>query len=699
MTKGGTRNVQRYETGSPSHHLSAWTGKTFALSLLALAWWLSGGFANAQMAPDPGLGKPTPVNGEVSAIKGETITIELVSEAKTRAAVVEFLIRDFPRNGELGQMISDEKNRTKVTIKYTPFADSAATTDSFTYAVRYPGGLWSQKAKVELTLESSEPKIHATAEADFGDVMLGKSEDREIFLSNSGNASYRNQLQLPPPWSFVEPVNGLLNVPVGGQQVIKIRYTPVIEGPSEYQLTFFRNQGASTKLKAKGYAPFVVEAQTITLKWEEKSRTRIGEITVTGKSPQLLPTTVAVDERLQATGGGAMYLPLNEPATFQVYLPPTDTEVYQGQLEIVAGDFRIPISVSADIAPGYVLVENTGTGERMVDFGALEPGEIAQGSFQLRNAGGSPVSLRLSAEAPFTVLAAGGRANLDPQETESFAVRVTAPEGIHGAYNGVLLIEADNGQILKVDLKTVFLGSNEDPNAMLRQQASAPGLSSMPPPPPSSDSSVSSADRPPGPSPDRVAPPTQEEINRAIEEMDRYRSPLGFVTFPTVEREIAPTVPGIAADKLRLVEEDRRHLTVGWALPSIGYDKFELEMRMMRMTSADGIVESVWVPYNDVAFSASRSGEIHADIRGLSPNHTYEFRVFTLGDDSKVSEPLAFVAKTKMPLDWTWIYISFGILVLGGLGWLIWRRLRHESRPTKRFSGYSRVSDLIRGLD
>lgn len=664
-----------------------------AIGTVAMAWAIMSS-AWGQMAPDPSLGKPVPKEGEVSAVKGETMSIQLVSEAKTRASVVEFLIRDFPLNGELGPMISLEEDRTKAIIKYTAYPDTAATTDSFSYAVRYPGGLWSQKVEVKISLEASEPKIHATTELDFGKVMLGQSAEGEIFLSNSGTAPYRNQIQLPAPWSLVEPANGLLNLPVGAQQTVRVRYTPVIAGNAEHRIAFFRNQGATTRLIGAGYEPFSVSVPELSLRWEEKSRTRLGTLTITSHAPTRLPVTLSTDERLRVSGGGALYVMPDESATFQIYLSTEDVEPYAGQIQIATGDFTIPVSISAPVAPAYLVVENTGTDERKIDFGPIEPGGLAQGSFQLRNVGGTEVKARLSTRPPFSVLAAGGLATLDPLEAEAFAVRVAAPDGIFGPYESELLIEGENGQVLRVVLRATFLGSNEELDAAVRLRASTP-MGSPSDQPPTGTNPTPGADRPLQSQP-RLS---REEEDRIIAEMDKLRSPLGFITFPTVERQTSPSIPPVSGEKIHLIEDGRRHLTVGWPLPSIGHDQFELEMRMMRQTDEAAILESVWIPYHDVAYTPDATGEISAEIRGLAPNHNYEFRVFTLGDDGKVSEPLAFTAKTRMPFDWTWIYIGFGIVVAAAILGLIWWRLRASAAPKVRFPGFSDARDMIRGVD
>jgi hypothetical protein len=639
---------------------------TFSFGCLLLA--LSADFLIGQETE-----KPSPKDGTVTAVKGQPVTIELTSDARTRASVVEFLIRDFPLSGDLGALVSRGEDRTKAAITYTPLQDTAATADSFTYAVRYPGGLWSTKGKVTIKLVASEPAIGATAEADFGKVMIGQSETRDIFLSNSGNATYRNQIRLAPPFSIEDPENGLLDLAIGGQKVVKVRFTPVAEGPANLNLVFFRNDGGSTVLRGSGYAPFSLAVSEVTLRWEEKSRTRLGTIGVTGIAPKLLAASVqSSDPRLQAGApGGTLILKPGETADLPVYLPADDVRPFEGAIEIAVGEYKLPVMVKAAVAPAYLVVENAGNdaGDRVIDFGSIKPGGVAQGSFQLRNAGGTACKVNFNTSAPFSILAAGGRATLDPGESEAFAIRVAAPDHSPGPYEGALKIEADSGQIIPVTLRAVFLTGENVASAMSANPGTfAPSFAVGPN---AAGTTPAAAAAPPGPAPRR---PTPEEEQRAIEEMEKLRSPLGFITLPTVERRIDPNVPPVARDSMKLIEDGTGHLTVGWTPPVGSTGDFEIEMRMMRQKDQNSPLESVWVPHHDVQFLPDGSGQMAADIRGLAPNRTYEFRLFTLGQGGEVSAPLPFVAKTQMPLDWTWIYISFGLLLLGSVGYFGWRR-------------------------
>ncbi|MCB1086208.1 MAG: fibronectin type III domain-containing protein, partial [Verrucomicrobiae bacterium] len=250
-------------------------------------------------------------------------------------------------------------------------------------------------------------------------------------------------------------------------------------------------------------------------------------------------------------------------------------------------------------------------------------------------------------------------------------------------YEGTLRIEADSGQSIQITLRAFFLPENVDPNKVGAPGSVAPVFSTGNMPPAGvPNANVPPSDRLPDPSAAQANQPTPEEIQKAIDQMDQLRSPLGFITFPTVERKINPSVPTVEGSGLALVEDGRNHLTISWPAPSVDADTYEMEVRVMRMMGENTPLESVWVPYDDVAYEKDESGRFTADIRGLGPNRTYEFRLFTVGQAGEVSPPLPFSAKTRMPLDWTWIYISFAALVLGGLGYLVWRIwLRNGGRP------------------
>ena len=70
-----------------------------------------------------------------------------------------------------------------------------------------------------------------------------------------------------------------------------------------------------------------------------------------------------------------------------------------------------------------------------------------------------------------------------------------------------------------------------------------------------------------------------------------------------------------------------------------------------------------------------------ARIDRLSPVTRYELRVILKTADGRSSPPsTAIVATTELPMDWTYLYLAFGLVLLIGLGLGI-RKIYLDRRP------------------
>ena len=136
--------------------------------------------------PPVNSGVPIPVTGKVEALKGHEIDFEIEAKSKTPGAAVEFLIRDFPIAGKITKLVSKEGERNKAIVTYWADPNSAATTDAFSFAVRYRGGKYSSAMRYDIELTgggamTGGSAIEVTGSADFGKVPVGSEEVREIF--------------------------------------------------------------------------------------------------------------------------------------------------------------------------------------------------------------------------------------------------------------------------------------------------------------------------------------------------------------------------------------------------------------------------------------------------------------------------------------------------------------------------------------
>lgn len=629
----------------------------------------------AQETPDSrAAGKPLPKEARYVATKGIPKKIILESSADSPTAVVEFLVRDFPRNGDISVLQSIPNDRSKAYLTYTGRRNTAATSDSFTFSARYPGGLYAKPAKVEIDLKELEPFIKAPARIEFGEVMVGKSVEKELFVHNSGNAPYQQKISLSPPWFLVEPESGDLALSPGGGQQLKIRYTPDAPGPAETELVFNPNPGGSSFLEGSGFNPFTLKTPRLILRWEPKSRTRLGQISIESHSPDILPVKLRPGPRLKISGGDSQFLEPGKTADLRLYLPSSDAVAFEEQLEIAFGSFTETVHVAALAPPAHFVLGPDDQPNGSLDFGPVVAGKMAMQSFQLKNIGGSSGEVRFLVNPPFSVMTPPGTVSLGAGHAEAYAVRLAAPDSFSGPFQGELTIEADNGQTLKLQMTAAVspagnpitqgqgmaglptaLGSGSQKLPPAFPPAAPPGAGQAPDTPPDSTRRVPEADRLP------------------MEQLEALRSPLGFITLPTVERDISENIPAVDAKTLQLEEEGRQQLAVSWPLSRDDLTDFEIEMRMNRLNTATSILESVWVPHYDVGYRQS-GNRIIARIRGLSPNRKYEFRLFTLGNAGKVSPPAFFVVMTRMPLDWTWIYVGFGIVLLSSVSWFFWKR-------------------------
>jgi hypothetical protein len=209
------------------------------------------------------IGVPTPVTGRVEALKGHEVTFEIRAESKTPGATVEFLVRTFPSAGKIISMVSKPNERNKALVTYWADPSSSATEDAFSFAVRYRGGRYSSEMRYDLSLVDLKTEIQVPAMVDFGEVMIGNEEIREITVRNLGGASMERQVFLAPPWHLVEPVDGKVNLGPRGARVLKVAFRPELMGETSYFLSFSRSKEGTTKLVGKGGDPFTLMTEAV----------------------------------------------------------------------------------------------------------------------------------------------------------------------------------------------------------------------------------------------------------------------------------------------------------------------------------------------------------------------------------------------------------------------------------------------------
>ncbi|MEO0415164.1 MAG: hypothetical protein AAF226_09465, partial [Verrucomicrobiota bacterium] len=106
---------------------------------------------------DPGI--PSAMPRKVDLKRGERLEFSIQANTRTPGQKVEFLIRDFPVSGKIRSLLTNQNDRSQAIIVFESDPNSGATTDYFTFAVRYPGGRFSPVARVDLNIGETFSKI------------------------------------------------------------------------------------------------------------------------------------------------------------------------------------------------------------------------------------------------------------------------------------------------------------------------------------------------------------------------------------------------------------------------------------------------------------------------------------------------------------------------------------------------------------
>ena len=625
-------------------------------------------------AADPGF--PSPQPGKVKALKGQQLILELSADAKSPGAIVEFLIRDFPLAGTIDSLESNPKDRRKAIMKYTPKLNTAATTDVFTFSVRYPNGRWSAAVKYEIALVDAVPIMQAPAIVEFGRVMIGDQMVKEIFVKNAGNALYDRTLKLAAPWHIVSPEDGKLTLPIGGSKVIKVAYRPVRPDKQRFQFTINRNSGGMPELHAEGYIPFSFEEPSIVLQPNDARGSREGELVVLSHAPKTLMLTLRVSDRLQLDNRTKeIYLIPEKESRIPLSLPATDALAFDGTVELSTDKgFLKNATVKAAKLPGRLKIEIPGAqGGTLINLGEVDAGLKRQGGLIIKNIGGDPIDVEVEIGSPFKILGTGpGR--LSPQTAQPLAISFEPTLEQHGLFDETLKLRTATQEI-EVRLLAIAKRSSTPSTPQMRVSgfnANAANTSSNTDPANSPPTKTKGSGIQVGNSQSKA------DEKAMIEELRKLQSPSGLITTNLVERKTA----GNLAPPTKFLEPKTRPfgIEIVWQAPpnSKNYT-FDVELRGERFDEKTMLIDSVWVPLKRLKI-VRKGDEISADIENLAPNRLYEFRVFTVnanGHSSLPSSPVGIA--TPFPMDWTWIYLGTGIflalvIIVGGSGMIIKKR-------------------------
>lgn len=659
------------------------------------------------------IGVPTPVTGRVNAVKGMEIQFELRAESKTPAAAVEFLIRTFPSAGKIVSLQSIPNKRNAALVTYYADPNSSAESDAFAFAVRYRGGRYSSAMRYDIDLTEQKSEVSAPSEIDFGEVSVGSEQTKEILVRNVGDGTYQQTIYAAAPFHLIDPADGKLVLRGRETKSIKVAFRPQLTGSTNYFLAFGRSKSGTTKLLGAGADPFQLVTETVELKPDPNTGRREGIAILENSGSKPVRVLARGSSRL-SSGLEQEYFLLPEKKTeIGISLAETDTAPLDGMVQFyLENGYTKTVQVVSPVVPGRLELSIPGSiTTEVINFGQISAGRRTEKEIELFNSGGVAVPMEFHVPEPFRLgndpgpaLAPGGKVRVVLELYPAIADRgaVDATMNVYG-----------NEQTHSIRLLANVVGSGGSSSSASKAQRPALPLMGMrmrsgngspapgnrppedanhatTPTPKQPAGGPAPADLPPDHSPSVVVGNGGGVIRNVVsqvkegqpwwvgldeETVEAMTSPLGNITRPALNREVNMEVR--RPEDLSVLKTSGDSITLAWTAPkeSSLFD-FDVEISGIQFDSNLGEPIHVWVPYKNVKLERI-DRLVKAELEGLMPNTTYEFRVFTVDENGRNSAPSdASFAKTALPMDWTYIYLVIGLVFLGALGWGIVKVLK-----------------------
>jgi subtilisin family serine protease len=152
------------------------------------------------------------------------------------------------------------------------YSNDWTPTSAGTYTLAFPGG---DNVTVDVSGSLPATKIGVTpSERNFGDVIVGQSEDRTFTVKNVGSGTLSGSASVSSPFSIVS--GGSYDIAAGDSHTVTVRFSPTAAGPSgNFTVSFTGGGGANRTVRGTG----VTANYLLTV---SKSGSGSGTVTTTG---------------------------------------------------------------------------------------------------------------------------------------------------------------------------------------------------------------------------------------------------------------------------------------------------------------------------------------------------------------------------------------------------------------------------------
>ncbi len=172
----------------------------------------------------------------------------------------------------------------------------AVAPDDFSYVVRASGDQVSSPAEVRILVEEAPPRLHVPERIEFGEIMAGESETRQLAITNQGGDWLEGRLTVSNPWRLAASE---YRVESAATEIIDVLFQPNEPRTFVGQITLTGADGrqSSVRLEGKATAPLSAEPSPLRLETRKEGGGEPGA-TVPPGSP--IPTTVPTPSPMRA---------------------------------------------------------------------------------------------------------------------------------------------------------------------------------------------------------------------------------------------------------------------------------------------------------------------------------------------------------------------------------------------------------------
>lgn len=551
----------------------------------------------------------------VRVARGDTITIRLRGIAEG-GGPIEFRLGGKPEHGRI--LSSTQVANDLLDVRYQHSGTRTSDVDRFIFAVRQQGIGPFSPGDVKIQVIDLPAKLVAAEEfVRFSAVEIGRTETRQIVVSNQGGLPASGSMRVTPPWELDGPAAFQLRQ--GTSIEIPVRFKPESAGEIQGNLVLETEVPLSVSLAGSGTAPFSVNPGKVNLE-NNGTNSRSGIFAIENTTAHSVPIELKSDF-LAPDQPASFELKFGESREIQIAAP--GGPALTSEVVISSGKYATRVQLAGKPSPAML---------EILPQPAIDLGEVAASSslpvqLHVRNKGGTT--------ADVTAIASQ---NLQTRETsrslaggDDWLIPVYVQTPANGSFRETVTLKTPDSQLEAVIHGSVVVAPKPTPT-----------------PKPLGKIAEKSAEKP---------------INRVqVQVPDEDKELAAFFANPLFGHSNGPIL------QAKVIQREKDSARLRWSPPAQKADwKYTIERRDLHL-NAQRELYATWTPVNTLVIEAVGDA-LEATIPDLEPGLPYSFRV-SASAQGQSTQPASTVLTFKTLPPWRlridWRYPLIAALFITG---------------------------------